>query len=759
MCLVHNNNVTTTTFGLTNSTIKGRVQRLNSRTAKKLFQTVLLAAISCCGLTGTHLAQAQGVPPAVSRPIQPFDYKGVTLGEGPLKRQFDEVRYDYLRIPEDALLKGFRQRAGLPAPGADLGGWYSSDTFHVFGQILSGLARMYAATGDPTCKARADYLLHEWTRCIAPDGYFYFSKTPNAPHYIYEKMVGGLVDMVVYCHSPEARSSLARITDWAETHLSRKRGYAFNSEAGDTEWYTLSENLYRAYLATGEKRYRDFAKVWEYTEYWDIYARKGDIFGKRPNGQQTGGYHAYSHVNTLSGLGAAYLVTGDRHYLQTLENSYDSLQLNQCFATGGYGPNELLAPRDTLTRLLGETHNTFETQCGSWAGFKVSKYLISCTGDARFGDWIERLILNGIGASISMTPDGHVFYYSDYNTSGAVKKNIGESWTCCTGTRPMAVADYHDLIFFHNADTLFVNLFTPAEVNWPRSTGEVHVSQQTRFPEASSTTLLVDPARPGKFTIAIRSPQWLSGPMTATVAGQAVVLKAGSDHWLRITRNWKRGDRLTLQLPMALHTERFDPAQAYPAAVMIGPVALAFDTSAGRPSRGDLKGALDATVNLKPVPGKQLEFALAGASHTIAKPFYRYGPGENYLLYLDPSAPQRIGYQTMKFSAGWHDSGGFRFMNQVGSTAEATFDIPTDTGGIRWLGYRYDDAGVAQVAIDGVVVATVDQFGPGRDLPFDWHITGLKKGRHTIKWTLLPARSAQSKDCFINIAGLELLEP
>ena len=29
------------------------------------------------------------------------------------------------------------------------------------------------------------------------------------------------------------------------------------------EWYTLTENLYRAYLVTGNQRYRDFGAVWE----------------------------------------------------------------------------------------------------------------------------------------------------------------------------------------------------------------------------------------------------------------------------------------------------------------------------------------------------------------------------------------------------------------------------------------------------------------------------------------------------------------
>ncbi len=56
--------------------------------------------------------------------LQNFDYRGVTLDDGSLRRQFDEARDYYLRIPNDDLLKGFRARAHRPAPGADLGGLY-----------------------------------------------------------------------------------------------------------------------------------------------------------------------------------------------------------------------------------------------------------------------------------------------------------------------------------------------------------------------------------------------------------------------------------------------------------------------------------------------------------------------------------------------------------------------------------------------------------------------------------------------------------
>jgi hypothetical protein len=186
-------------------------------------------------------------PAGVRLSMEPFGYHGVSLDGGPLRQQVDAVREDYLRIPNDDLLKGFRQRAGRPAPGADLGGWYSADIFHVFGQVLSGLARLHAATGDPACREKAEALLEAWAECLEADGYFYYSSKPNAPHYIFDKMVGGLTDMVLHCDSKPAAAALAKITEWARKNLDRSNAYAF----GGTEWYTLSENLYRAHRATG----------------------------------------------------------------------------------------------------------------------------------------------------------------------------------------------------------------------------------------------------------------------------------------------------------------------------------------------------------------------------------------------------------------------------------------------------------------------------------------------------------------------------
>jgi len=699
------------------------------------------------GLAFLSAASAANPPePGGKRVVEPFDYRGVTLDPGPLKAQVDEVRQFYLAIPDDDLLKGFRTRAGRLAPGNDLGGWYSSDTFLVFGQIVSGLARLHAGTGDPACRDKANRLIAEWAKCIEPDGYFYASRKPNAPHYIYDKMLWGLLDDYLYCGNKDALDPMSRITDWAVKNLERSRRVNDTS----TEWYTLSENLYRAYLATGDRKYREFAEVWEYLDYWDIYARSGDIFALRPDGGRNDAYHAYSHVNTLGGAACAFLVKDEPRYLSTIVNAADYLQHQQCFATGGYGPDEQLLPHNKLLGRLKDTHITFETQCGTWAVFKLAKYLTSFTGDAEYGDWIEKLVFNGIGASLPMTADGHVFYYSDYNLYGGTKRNTDFGWSCCAGTRPQAIADFHDLIYFHDAQSLYVNLFTPSTVKWSRVGGTVTLTQKTCFPQSGEVDLLVESPQPARFGIKFRVPGWLTGPIQATVNERETKLALDHKHWATLSRRWKSGDQITLRLPMSLRASPLDPEHPTPATAAFGPVVLAFEAPNAQALQRVDVAALDRLL----VPeGKPLYYRLVTEPAVHARPFYAIHGGERYFVYLDPTMGERIPHQDVRFTGQWGDAGVLRFSNEVGATAECEF-LGT---GVRWLGRRFDDGGQAEITIDGKTVGIVDQFGPGRDLAFDWSHRGLSAGQHTIRLRLLPDRLEKSKDRYLNVIGFEVL--
>ncbi len=580
-------------------------------------------------------ALAADAPAGLPRPrgrflLRPFGYRGVTLGDGRLKTQYDEVRQWYLDVPKDDYLKDFRRYVGLPAPGQQLGGWYV-DSGHAMPQVMSGLTRMYMSSGDQACREKVEALLTGWLACVRSDG----STVNCTTCYAYEKAATGLLDAYQYLGDRRALDLLSRITDWAAANFDRRRAYGDNG----TEWYTLGENLYRAYLLTGDRKYLDFAEVWEYRAYWDLYATGGDVLARHPEaGMNPEWLHAFSHVNTLSSAAMAYRVKGDPYYLRVLEGAYDYFQANQVFATGSYGPwLEHLLPKDLIVAALtGDRHDSAETHCDAWAVFKLCKYLISFTGRARYGDWIERAVYNMVGAALPNTPDGHSFYYSDYNAAGGSKGRYPAAWTCCTGSRPTDVADYCDLIYFRGADALYVSLFVPSTVTWRQGGKAVTVTQETRFPDEEVTRLRVRASAPAVMGLWLRVPGWLAGPMSAQLNGRSVALEDDGRGWVGLRRQWRDGDCLAVRMPLGLWVSRIAPEISPLGAAMYGPVVLVARSPAGNPSAkadfGDLGRALVRSQ------GEPLTWRLAADPEVLFRPFYAMGEGEPYFMYLDTAA-------------------------------------------------------------------------------------------------------------------------
>lgn len=696
-------------------------------------KTVILLGLIFISFTITHADMRQ----KDNRILKRFDYHGIVLEESRIKDQFEQVKKEYMDIPVDDLLIGYRKRAGLNAPGNELGGWYSDDVFSCFGQILSGLSRMFAATQDISIRRKVDELVEGWTTCVRSDGYFYYSNKPNAPHYVYEKMVGGLVDAYVYCNNNTAKEMLSKITDWAIKNLDREK--PFSSVLSNIEWYTLSENLYRAYWGTGDLKYRDFAEIWEFTEYWNYYAFNKNVFERHND------YHAYSHVNTLSGAATAYLIKGDRWYLNALINAHDYLVNTQCFATGGYGPRERFLQRDALVESLSNTDFHFETQCGSWAVFKLCKYLLEFTGDARFGNWIERLMYNGIGASVGLGEHGEVQYTSNYSVHGGQKIRM-HPWSCCAGTRPMAVADYYDLIWFHGSNgDIYLNIYTPSSLETRIKGSDLKLTcrkAQTEF--ANIVTISVN--QPTYFSLNFRVPDWIDSPPILTINGNKIHAQINEKHWIEVEREWSDGDKVALDFPVHVRASRIDPDKPMPAALVYGPIVLACE-----PEGATLVQKYDIdklASELRCVDEQELIFSLPEDSSLRFRPYYSYRYQEPYLMYIDKDAAVQL---PLVFSGDWKYGMGLRYSNEAGAEVSCQFEGT----GIRWIAKRFDDSGKAEVFIDGKMQEIVDLYDPGREIPFQRDFVGLSHGNHTIVIRVTGEKRPESKNSYVNIIAFE----
>jgi hypothetical protein len=509
------------------------------------------------------------------RLIEPFDYEGVTLLASRFKDQVEGARALYGGIPNDDILKGFRAAAGLPAPGAGMGGWCKSTSAVIFGQLLSGMARLGRATSDQALIGKAAQLVDGWRATIGPDGDL------KLRPYDWEKLVCGLVDLHCYAGLPAALPLLEEATRWASRRFDRSRPEADNYNfqgvrpGNASEWYTLPENLYRGYLAGGSERLLRFADEWRYESYWRRFERSAEPEEVVP-------VHAYSHVNSFSSAAMAYAVTGEERYLRICVNAYDFLRATQCYATGGFGPDERLMPPDgSLGRSLELYGAQAEIPCGTWAATKLSRYLLCFTGEARFGDWIETNLYNAIGASLPTQPNGDTFYYGDYRLSSGIKQFYWHQWPCCAGTYWQTVADYHDIVYFRDPAGIYVNLFLPSEVRWAHHGAGVLMRQETLYPDADTTALAFELERPLAFRLRIRVPAWATA-MQVAVNGAALSVDAVPGRWASIEREWRPGDRLTVRVPMRLRMVPVDPQHPDRVAICFGPQVLAQDEACCR---------------------------------------------------------------------------------------------------------------------------------------------------------------------------------
>ena len=597
------------------------------------------AALAAGALTRARSSfAAMGEAPASATPLDRFGFGEVELLEGPLRQQFETNHAFYLALDEDSLLKPFRERAGLPAPGEDMGGWYdwtgdvplrNNHGFapgHSFGQYLSGLARDYAATGSQPTREKVQRLVRGYGAAIST----HFYEGHRFPAYTYDKIAIGLLDAHEFAGDGAALGVLDRALDAVlpflpATALSRAQQYA-RPHTDDSfcydEYYTLPENFFLAYKRGAGTRYREMGVRFLADDWYfnPLAAGENVLPGK----------HAYSHVNALSSAMQAYLVLGSGKHLRAAENGFSFLRDTQSFATGGWGPDELFrAPGSgEMGASLFKTHQSFETPCGAYAHFKLTRYLLRVTRDSRYGDSMEKVLYNTILGAKPIRRDGIGFYYSDYNNDGS-KFYRDQKWTCCSGTFAQITADYGISAYFHDDAGVYVNLYVPSRIRWARGGERIALTQETHYPYQPNSRITIAAEKPCAFPILLRIPAW-AGPKTRiAVNGKLALGSPAPGQFARLERTWKNGDRIEIEFDMPTRLEAVDPEHPGLQAPVHGPLAL-FSLGAipARIGRRELLAARQVSA------GSADWQAETAAGMLTLRPFAAIGD-EHYRLYLD----------------------------------------------------------------------------------------------------------------------------
>jgi len=610
----------------------------------------LSCGIAALAVAAAASAAAYGGDVTLAAPprLALFDLSDVHLLEGPFRRAMEMDQAYILSLKPDRLLSRCREYAGLVPRDSTYGGWEREGlSSHFVGHYLSACALQYRATGDRRFLDRITYVVDQLADCQKSNGNGYVTGIPDgkrvfaevkagrirssgfqlngvwSPWYTVHKIMAGLRDSYTLAGVGKAADVLRGMADWAYETTKPLSDSLFQKML-ECEFGGMNEVLADVYTITGQKKYLDLAERFYHRQVMDPMARRED---------RLDGMHGNTTIPKLIGAARLYEITGEARYRTMAQFFWETVTRNHSYAAGGHGEYEHFgAPRRLSDRL---SEGTMET-CNTYNMLKLTRFLFTQNPDVEYADFYERAVLNHILASQNPA-DGMVCYFVPMG-SGTHKQYSTpyDDFTCCLGTGLENHSRYGECIYFHERDTLYVNLFIASEVFW-RDRG-IRVVQKTDFPVSPTTRLIVTCQSPAGATLRIRHPFW-SGPVTVMLNGKPVCVDSAGPGYCAISNTWKGADTVDVTLPMSLRLEPI-PDMPSRAAVMYGPVLLAEDlgpVSSNRPAPVMVTDGRPVSAWVRPLAGRSLTFETHGVGRpgdVTLLPFYAVSDRQ-YAVYVD----------------------------------------------------------------------------------------------------------------------------
>lgn len=505
--------------------------------------------------------------PCAVRDRQEFEIPDVSHFTGWIGSRLDaNERNRLLAIDPARLLEGYRKRPGRQAwDGEHVGKWLHAAT----------LAWVYS--GDAELRKKLDYVADELCKCQLADGYL---GTYTADQrwtewdvWAHKYNLLGLMTYMRYTGNLAPMPTCRRMADLLCNTFGDQPGKRDIITSG---WHTgmastsVLEPMVLFYRMTGEPRYLDFCKyilrAWEQPNGPHIVSRLLDL--KRVD--KVGNAKAYEMLSCLNGALELYRTTGDDRLLSACLNAWQDIVDKRLYLTGAASHNELFCEDFNLPN----TGNVGET-CVTVTWLQLNAQLLRLTGEARFADQLEHVVLNQLFGA--QRPDGTGWgYYVEMEGKKPYRDSLDGH--CCLSSGPRGLALVPTFAVTTDPDGVVVNMYDAGTSRLMLADKTpVTVTTSTLYPSEGNISMILEPAegQSREFMVKLRVPSWCR-ESAVTVNGKEHSV-SNSDGYACIKRPWKGGDQLNLSLKLEPRLTVGDHLNAGKVAVSYGPLVLSAD--------------------------------------------------------------------------------------------------------------------------------------------------------------------------------------
>ena len=544
---------------------------------------VLSLIVACVSLSASgQKQQASGYP------ISPVPFTSVKVTPGTFWGQRLEasrkttIPLAFSKCESEGRYKNFDNAAAhLKDPSKVFkvnGVGYSFDDTDPY-KTLEGAAYILQTYPDKKLEAYCDSVIDIIGAAQEPDGYLYTARTQNPadPHHwagdkrwvkeedlsheLYN--LGHMVEgAVAYWQATGKRKFLdiaCRYADVACKEVGPNPG-----QMCVVPGHQIAEMaMARLYLATGQKRYLDFAKfLLDYRGKTTITHDYSQAH-KPVTEQDEAVGHAVRAAYMYAGMADVAALTGDKDYIKAIDAIWDNIVAKKLYITGGIGATnngEAFGANYELPNM-----SAYCETCAAIGNVYVNYRLFLLHGESKYYDVLERTLYNGLISGVSLEGNGF-FYPNPLESMGQHQRQAWFGCACCPSNICRFIPSLPGYIYAVKGKDVYVNLFLSNSATLDVAGRKLSLTQKTDYPWNGETVLKIDKNTAGEFNLKVRIPGWLRNSVVPSnlyqytdgkrlgfsfiINGVTVPLLVSKDGYVNIERKWKKGDEVVICFDM-----------------------------------------------------------------------------------------------------------------------------------------------------------------------------------------------------------------
>jgi len=257
--------------------------------------------------------------------------------------------------------------------------------------------------------------------------------------------------------------------------------------------------------------------------------------------------HAVRQLYLTAGMTDLYLETGEEALFEAVTRLWRDMTSKKVYIIGGFGARfegESFGEAYELPsdRCYCETCATIASMMWNWR-------MLLTTGEARYGDLLERSLYNGFLSGVSL--DGQrYFYFNPLMSQGGIERLEWYDVACCPPNLMRQIAMIGHYVATVDEMGLQIHQYASAKIEAELETGRpVVVRMETDYPWDGRVKLTIEETDGSAWRLALRVPGWCEGA-SLRINGQAAGVPAIGGTYATVERSWQRGDVIDIDLPI-----------------------------------------------------------------------------------------------------------------------------------------------------------------------------------------------------------------